>query len=60
MKTNKALGYAEVVSVGNYDVGQRGNTYRAYGYEWDSHQDASPRIMKCVDAAQRRKRRLMP
>lgn len=41
MKTNKQLGFERIARVGDYELGKKGNTYRAYGYEWDSHQDAS-------------------
>ena len=41
MKSNKALGFAELARVGRYSIGQKGSAFRAYGYEWDSHQDVS-------------------
>ena len=43
MKTNKDLGYETIAQVGTgeYSVGQRGEKYRAYGYEWHGEQDAS-------------------
>lgn len=41
MKSNRDLGYEKIASVGNYQVGKKGNKFRAYGYEWDSQQDAS-------------------
>src|SRR5580704_243084 len=41
MKTNKELGFALIARVGNYEVGQKTNKFRAYGYEWDHDQDAS-------------------
>lgn len=39
MKTNRELGYARIATVGNYNVGRKGNSFRAYGYEWDYCQD---------------------
>lgn len=40
MKTNKQLGFERIARVGDYEVGKKGRTYRAYGYQWDAHQDA--------------------
>lgn len=41
MKSNTKLGFSEFFSIANYSVGQKGNKFRAYGYEWHSEQDAS-------------------
>ena len=42
MKSNRTLGYDRIALVGNYEVGRKSEEkYRAYGYEWDSNQDAS-------------------
>jgi len=41
MKSNAALGYADVVCIKDYRVGKKGSKYRAYGYEWHFEQDAS-------------------
>ena len=41
MKSNRELGYERICRVDDYEVGRKGNRFRAYGYEWDSDQDAS-------------------
>jgi hypothetical protein len=41
MQSNSQLGFSRIARVGNYEVGQKGSTFRAYGYEWDYNQDAS-------------------
>lgn len=41
MKTNRELGFSRIARVGDYEVGRKGKIFRAYGYEWDSDQDAS-------------------
>ena len=40
MKTNRELGFVRIARVGSYEVGLKGKTYRAHGYEWKGDQSS--------------------
>ena len=41
MKSNAALGYIQIARCGEYEIGRKGEAYRACGHEWHWEQDAS-------------------
>lgn len=41
MKDNRDLGFKQIASVGEYEIGRNGKKFRAYGYEWVHDHDVS-------------------